>query len=132
MLTSLKNIAVTLAITLQTRLELLGNELQLQKLSVARQLGLGLACVFCLGLGVAMAVALAVAVWWEQRVLVLGISLGLCVLGAVWFFAALRRTVMAKEPVFAASLQALKDDLALLKSVANPNGADPDANPAND
>lgn len=135
MLASLKNIAVTLAVMLQTRLELIGNELQVQKLLVARQLGLGLALVFCIGLTVPLAVALAVAIWWEQRVLVLGISCGLGVLGALWCYAALRRSLHVTEAMFAASLSALKDDLALLKSAARPgaaHAANPGAGSANE
>ena len=137
MLASLKNIAVTLAVMLQTRLELIGNELQVQKLLVARQLGLGLALVFLVGLTVPLLVALAVAVWWEQRVLVLGISCSLGALGALWCFAALRRTLRVTEAMFAASLAALKDDLAALKSAAKPTAAasgaaSPAASAAND
>lgn len=120
MLATLKNIVAVLAVMLQTRLELFGNELQAQKLLVARQLGFGVAFVFCVGLTVPLAVALAVAIWWEQRVLVLGVSFGLFLAGAFWFFAALRRTFSEAEPMFSASLSALKEDLALLKSAAAP------------
>ena len=132
MLATLKNIAVTLAVMLQTRLELIGNELQAQKLLVARQLGVGLALVFFAGLTVPLLIALAVAVWWEQRVWVLSISSGLCVLGALWCFAVLRRTLSATETVFAASMAALKDDLALLKAAAKPGAAAPGSHSANE
>ena len=127
MLATLKNIAAVLAVMLQTRLALFGNELQAQKLLLAQQLGLALALVFCVGLLVPLAVALAVAIWWEQRVLVLAVSCGLCVVGAAWFFIALRRTVRQTEPMFAASLGALRGDLALVKSAAASAGADPGA-----
>ena len=132
MLASLRNIAITLASALQTRLELFGNELHSQKLSVARQLGFGLACLFCIGLSVALAVALAVAIWWEHRVWVLGISCALSVLGSVWLFVVLRQSLMVKESMFAASLEALKDDLALLKSATELGGAARGATPANE
>ena len=118
MLATLKNIAAILAMMLQTRLELFGNELHAQKLLVARQLGFGLAFLVCVGLSVPLAVAFAVAIWWEHRVLVLGISCSLCVVAALWFFVALRQALSVAEPVFAASLEALKEDLALLKSAA--------------
>ena len=132
MLATLKNIVITLAVMLQTRLELIGNELQAQKLLIARQLGVGLALVFFAGLTVPLLIALAVAIWWEQRVWVLGISSGLCLLGALWCFAALRRTFSATEAVFAASMAALKDDLALLKSAAKPGGVVPESSPGNE
>ena len=123
MLATLKNIAVTLAVMLQTRLELVGNELQVQKLLVARQLGLGLALVFFVGLSVPMAVGLAVAIWWDQRVVVLAISCGVCVSVALWCYLALRRTLSTTEAMFAASLAALKGDIALLKSAVTQGGA---------
>jgi uncharacterized membrane protein YqjE len=132
MLATLKNIAVTLAVMFQTRLELIGNELQVQKLLLARQLGLVLLLVFCIGLAVPLGVALAVSIWWEQRVLVLGISCGLCLLAALWCLAALRKTLRTTEAMFAASLAALKDDLALLKSATQPATAEPDAGRAGD
>lgn len=132
MLAKLKNIAVTLAVMLQTRLELIGNELQVQRLLVARQLGLGLALVFFIGLSVPLLVGLAVAIWWEQRVLVLGISFGLCVVGALWCFAALRRTLSTTEAMFAASVAAIKDDIALLKSAAKSGSAASGAGPVNE
>ena len=118
MLSTLKNIAATLLVILQTRLELIGNELQVQKLVLARQLGLALALVFCVGLSVPLAIALAVALWWDQRVLVLGISTGLAVLIALWCYALLHRTLRTTEAVFAASLSALKDDMAQLRAAA--------------
>ena len=132
MLATLKNIAITLAAMLQTRLELIGNELKVQKLLIARQLGLGLALVFFAGLTVPLLIALAVAVWWEQRVWVFSISSGLCLLGGVWCFAALRRSLSVTEVVFAASLAALKDDLALLKSAAKPGAGATGPKPSND
>ncbi len=132
MLATLKNIAITLAVMLQTRLELIGNELQVQKLLVARQLGLVLTLVFCMGLSVPLVVALAVAIWWEQRVLVLGVSVALLVLVALWCFAVLRQSLRGTEAIFAASMAALKDDLALLKASAKPGTGPTGASPRHD
>lgn len=118
MLNTLRNIVGTLLAVLQTRLELIGNELQVQKLVLVRQLGLALALVFCVGLSVPLAIALAVATWWDQRVLVLGISTGVTVAIAIWCYVLLRNTLRSTEVVFAASVAALKDDIALLRASA--------------
>ncbi len=132
MLSTLKNIATTLLAVLQTRLELIGNELQVQKLVLARQLGLALALVFCVGLSVPLGIALAVATFWDQRVLVLGISCGLTVLIAIWCYALLHRTLRTTEVVFAASLAALKDDMALLRASAGRGQNTPGGHAPND
>ena len=113
-----KNIAITLLAVMQTRLELIGNELLVQKVVIARQLGLALMLVLCVGLAVPLLIALAVAIWWDQRVLVLAISAGLCVVVGFWCYALLRRTLQTTEAVFAASVAALKDDIALLRESA--------------
>ena len=119
MLSTLKNIAATLLAVMQTRLELIGNELQVQKLALIKQLGLALGLVFCVGLSVPLAIALAVAIWWDQRVLVLGISCGLAVVVAIACYAMLVRTFRKTEGIFDASVTALKDDLALLRASAS-------------
>ena len=113
---SLKNIAVTLLSTLQTRLALLGNEVQMEKRLIAQQLGLGLALVFCLGAGVLLAVALAVHLWWDQRVAVLGVAIVLFLALAAYFYAALSRTLTAKDELFSATLAELQEDLRQLKA----------------
>ncbi len=118
MLNALKNIVGTLLATLQTRLALLGNELQAQKLILVQQLGLGLAMVFCLGLSVLLALALVLAVWWEQRVLVLSLSTAVFLAIALWCYAALRRTLSPDEAIFSASLTALEQDLQQLRAAA--------------
>ena len=116
---ALKNIAVTLLSTLQTRLALLGNEVQLEKRLIAQQLGAGLALVFCLGLGVLLAVALAVHVWWDQRLLVLGASTILFLALAAYFYAVLRRTLSVKDELFSATLAELQKDLRQLKAATH-------------
>lgn len=112
---ALKNIAATLLATVQTRLALLANEIQTQKHHALQQLGFGLALLFCLGLGVLLAVALAVLLWWEQRILVLGLFTALFLGLAGYFYAALRRSSTASAPLFAASLAELQEDIRQLK-----------------
>ncbi len=111
----LKRIAITLLGTAQTRLALLSNEIQVEKFNVLRLLGLGLALVFCLGLAVVLAVGLAVVVWWDNRVWVLAASTALFFALAWYFYAALRGAGAKSEPVFAATLAELQEDLRQLQ-----------------
>jgi uncharacterized membrane protein YqjE len=115
---ALKNIAATLLDTVQTRLALLVNEIQVQKHQALQQLWFALALLFCLGLGLLLAVALAVLLWWEQRILVLGFFAALFLGLAGYFYAALRRNSAASAPLFAASLAELKEDLRHLRQAA--------------
>jgi uncharacterized membrane protein YqjE len=112
---ALKNIAATLLAMVQTRLALLANEIQTQKHHALQQLGFGLALLFCLGLGVLLAVALAVLLWWEQRILVLGLFTALFLGLAGYFYAALRRSSAASVPLFTVSLAELQEDIRRLK-----------------
>jgi uncharacterized membrane protein YqjE len=113
---ALKGIAATLLSTVQTRLALLANEIQTQKHHALLQLGLGLGLVFCLGLGVILAVALAVTVWWEQRLLVLSVCTAVFLGGAGYLYAALRQSLAQSDPIFAASLDELQEDLRQLRA----------------
>ena len=112
---ALKNIAATLLAMVQTRLALLANEIQTQKHHAMQQLGFGLALLFCLGLGVLLAVALAVLLWWEQRILILGLFTALFLGLAGYFYAVLRRSSAASAPLLAASLAELQEDIRRLK-----------------
>ncbi len=111
----LERIATTLLATAQTRLALLSNEIQVEKHNLLKQLGLGLALIFCLGVAVVVLVGLAVVVWWEQRVWVLGAAT-LTFVGLAWYFyATLRRSGAQAQPLFADSVAALQDDLRQLQ-----------------
>lgn len=112
---ALKNIAATLLDSVQTRLALLVNEIQAEKQQALQLLWCALALLFCLGLGLLLTVALAVLLWWEQRILVLGLFSVLFLGLAGYFYAALRRNDAASAPLFAASLAELQEDLRQLK-----------------
>jgi uncharacterized membrane protein YqjE len=111
----LQRIASTLLATAQTRLSLLSNEIQVEKHNLLKQLGVGLALIFCLGVAVVLLVGLAVVVWWEQRVWVLGAAT-LTFMGLAWYFyASLRRSGAQAQPLFADSVAALQEDLRQLQ-----------------
>jgi uncharacterized membrane protein YqjE len=103
--------------TAQTRLALLSNEIQVEKHNLLKQLGLGLALIFCLGVAVVLLVGLAVVVWWEQRVWVLGAAT-VTFVGFSWYFYATLRSLGAQAPpLFGDSLVALQEDLRQLQEV---------------
>ncbi len=115
---SLKGLAATLVETGRTRLELLGNEIALEKQRALHLLLLSQAMMFCLMLGTLMLVALIVLLLWEQRLLlVTGFAVLFLGLAAA-LLAAVRRTLNPPEPVFAASLAELQEDLRQLKAAS--------------
>ena len=116
---ALKNIAATLLESVQTRLALAANEIEAQKYLALRQLWCALALLFCLWLGLLLAVALAVMLWWEQRILVLGLFTVLFLGLAGYFYAALRRNSAASTPLFAVSLAELQEDLRQLRQATD-------------
>jgi uncharacterized membrane protein YqjE len=96
---------------------LLSNEIQTEKYRLFKQLGLGLALIFCLGVGVVLAVGLAVVLWWDNRVAVLGASTALFLGLAGYFYTALRRVGEQEQPLFGDSVAALQEDLRQLQEV---------------
>lgn len=115
---ALKNTAATLLGMLQTRLELVSNEIQIEKLRLLRQLALFLAVIFFGGLGLLLAVVLTTLLFWEQRIVVVAMFTALFLGLAGFFYAALRRSTALSEAVLATSLSELQKDLAQLKKAA--------------
>ena len=121
--TALRGFAASLLGTGHTRLQLLGNEIQTEKLRILRQLGFAAALMFCAGLAVLTAVALLLVLFWEQRLaLLLGLTLLFTALAGA-FVVALRRASVGAENVFAASLAELGEDLRQLRAVSTPGAA---------
>ena len=115
---ALKNTAATLLGMLQTRLELVSNEIQIEKLRLLRQLALFLAVIFFGGLGLLLAVVLTTLLFWEQRIVVVAMFTALFLGLAGFFYAALRRSTALSEAVLTTSLSELQKDLAKLKKAA--------------
>src|ERR1035437_188662 len=83
---ALRNSAVTLLASAKTRLELVGNEIEEEKLRAIQLILMAQGMVFCFSAGTVLIVALFTALFWESRVLVLGLFVGLfLVLGGVFF-----------------------------------------------
>jgi uncharacterized membrane protein YqjE len=116
LLASLRVLLATLIETLHTRLELLGVELEEEKLRLIRLLASCAAAFFLLGAGtVFFAIFVTVAMWDDHRLLVLGLFTAVFLGGglAALFFAA--QTVRAKSRLFAASLAELARDRSELE-----------------
>jgi uncharacterized membrane protein YqjE len=108
--------ATTLLEILHTRLELLGNELQVARASVLRQLLLAQALLFCVGLGLILTTIALTIVFWEQRLVVVWIATAVAWAVALYSYFALRGNKQHSEPLFNASLAELKEDLRQLKA----------------
>ena len=115
---TLKNIPVTLLAIGQTRLELLANEVEAQKLTLLRMLLLAQSMLFCAAVGVLLVVALVALLLWEQRVVVVAVIAAAFVLATAFFCRALMRVVNAPEPAFAATLAELKEDMRQLRAAS--------------
>jgi uncharacterized membrane protein YqjE len=116
---SLRSAGTTLLGMAQTRLELLGNEFETQKLAILRMLVLALAILFCAGLGLIVVVVLLTAAFWEQRIAVLS-AIAVVFFGTAFgLYRALMRTIDASEAPFAATLEELREDVRRLQAATN-------------
>ena len=123
---SLRATAASLLAIGQTRLALLANELETQKLQVLRLLMLAVALLFTAGLGIVLLVVLAALAAWEQRLWVVG-GCAAVLLGASWLlYRALMQALQNPEPAFSATLAELQEDIRQLKAAGGNHAATPD------
>jgi uncharacterized membrane protein YqjE len=112
---ALKGIAVTLLTSGRTRLELLSNEIEVEKLRVIELVLVAFVMALCFGVGIVLAVALLTMLFWEQRLAVLTVcALFFFVLGGV-FLARFRRDARRPGRIFTASVAELDRDLQHLE-----------------
>ncbi len=108
---SVKRLTSTLIAIVSTRLELLSNELQEERLRLTQMYFLSLSALFCFGMGVLLlTVFITVLFWDDHRLAVLG---GLCVLFFVLgtlMAILLRNKAQSKAKLFSASLAELAKD----------------------
>lgn len=111
--------ALTTLLTIgQTRLQLIGNELQIEKHRALMQLVQALVAAFCLCLALLLIIGLVLAVWWDQRVPILAGLIVLLAGTAAWLLLSIRKARAAQEHPFAATLAELQEDLRQLKTQA--------------
>lgn len=115
---AVKDIVATLLAGGKTRLELLSNEIEVEKLRIVDLILTAFAMAFCFGVGILLAVALLAMLYWEERFLVVAIcALVFLVLGGI-LLARFRGGLRRPERVFAASVAELEQDLRQLHAVA--------------
>jgi uncharacterized membrane protein YqjE len=115
---NLQNLTTTLVVMLQTRVELLGNEVQVEKLRVMRMLLLAQTLMFSASIAALLLVALLTLWLWEQRLGVLGLFVAIFVTCAALAYRSLMRMARTPESPFAASLGELQEDIARLKTAS--------------
>lgn len=111
LMASLRRLVANTTVILGTRLELLANELEEEKLRLARMFLLGALATLFASLAVLMLTVLVVVLFWDShRELVLSALAGL--FGVLAFFTAraLRAEAQAGSQLFSASLAELKKD----------------------
>jgi len=108
---SAKRLLHTLTSIASTRLELLANELQEERLHLTQMLFFALFALFCFGTGILLLTAFIVMLFWdEHRLAALGaLSALFFVLGALLAML-LRSKAQAKSKLFSASLAELTRD----------------------
>jgi uncharacterized membrane protein YqjE len=108
---SLKRLADTLLAIFQTRLELLSNEMEEERLRIEQMLLYGSVALLFFGLAIMLLTAFFVVLFWDSyRLLVLGVFAALYFVAGLLAWTALRRVAREKSKLFSASLAELADD----------------------
>ena len=119
LLAALRNIGATLLGSVQTRLALLGNELEAQKIQLLQSLLLAQAMLVCAVIGVLLSVSLLAILLWEQRLMVFGVAAAVFLLAAALCYRALMRNIKASGSPFEATLAELQEDMRQLKAATH-------------
>jgi uncharacterized membrane protein YqjE len=108
---SLKRLLHTLTSIVSTRLELLANELQEERLRLTQMLVLGLFALFCAGLGILLLTVFIVVLFWDDHRLAVvgGLTVLFFVLSALTALS-LRNKAQTRSKLFSASLAELDRD----------------------
>lgn len=110
LLDSLKSFARSILALAQTRLQLLGNEIEEQRVLLMREVMLALAVVFLLGLGIVFIAVFFLVLFWDHRLLVTGIFAVLFLTAAATIYAAFRAVQAERPKAFSATLGELAKD----------------------
>jgi len=112
---ALRNLVATVVAIGRTRLELLGTELQEEKVRLLSALVSGVGALFLLGLGIVLGVACLAAAFWEHRVFILGGFAGVSLGVAIYLVFQAKRLISQPTNLFHSSLAELDADLARLR-----------------
>lgn len=114
---ALRGTAATLIATARTRVELVGNELEIERIRLVRSLILGISALFCFGLGILLLVGLVLVIHWESRIIVLSLfGAGFLAAGGL-LYAGMTRANRRRQ-AFAATIAELEEDLRQLRAAA--------------
>lgn len=114
---SVRTLLDTLLGTAQTRIELLVNELEEERLRMIRLLFYSLLMLFFLCMGVVLVTFLIVAVFWDtHRLLAIGIATVLYLAVAAWLTSCVMQMAKHRPRLFAASLAEIAKDRAAMES----------------
>jgi uncharacterized membrane protein YqjE len=114
---ALKNIASNVLDTGRARLDLLANEIEVEKIRAVRLFFLAQTVAFCFYAGILFAMALLVAAFWEQRVQLLGLLVVFCFAAGAGCLVWLKASVRRSEKMFSATIAELEEDVRQLKAV---------------
>ncbi len=113
---SLKRMAGTLLAIVQTRLELLSNEFEEERLRVSLMLLYGCVALFFIGLSIMLLTVIFVLCFWDSHpLLVLGSFAVLYFIAGLIALKALSRMAQERSKLFSTSLSELSDDLERLE-----------------
>lgn len=108
---SLKRMAGTLLVIFQTRLALLSNEVEEERLHVGQMLLYGSVALLFFGLAIILLTVFVLMLFWDsQRLLVLGGFTALYFVAGLLAWNALRRMARERSKLFSTSLAELADD----------------------
>jgi len=114
---SSKRVVGTLLTIFQTRLELLSNEIEEERLRVRQMLFYGSIALFFFGLAIMLLTVFIVVLFWDSyRLSVIGGLTALFFLAGLLVWNALRSVARGRSKLFAASLSELDEDRARLIS----------------
>lgn len=103
--------AGTLLAIFRTRLDLLSNEIEEERLRIGQMLLYGSIALFLLGLSIMLLTVFIVVLFWDsQRLLVLGGLSALFFVAGLFVSNILRRVTCKKSKLFSASLSELAND----------------------
>ena len=114
--------ATTLLEIVHTRLDLLGNELEVARITIVRQFLLAQALLFCVAVGVVLTIISLIILFWEQRLAVACLAAAAVWAAALVVYFQLRGSKQDAAPLFNASLSELQEDLRQLKAAAAAHG----------
>ena len=113
---SVKGLLGTSLTLLQTRLQLLATELAEERERLLSSLVWTAVAVLALGAGLFFTALFLIVLFWEQRLLVAGLSAGAFLVAGILATCFARRLWTAPSDLFAASLAELSRDRAALRS----------------